>query len=221
MILMLLHMGCSKVNFLPIQGDIEGWITDNNGQPVAGASVSATYVAPTEFGIGEQKTASTTTDSEGHYHLTSLWDEVHLQINHPGLESISTLVKLKAKKTSLLVDLSMEGIPSIQSVTFDKTVLSVSPALLDTIRFHIEVKDMYNSQTGNYQGNLLLEDGTGKTSLITGVTVKEQGLNRVLLAGIITVGDLVPGTYQPLAETIDPDENSHRIKVSQTIQIEQ
>lgn len=217
---LLLHLGCEKITFLPIQGEIEGRITDNNGQAVAGASVSATFEAPTEFGRGEQQTKSTTTDADGHYQLTGLWDEILLRVDHPGLEPVSTGVKLKVKEQSSREDLTMNGSPSIQDVTFDKTVLSVSSDLPDTIFFSIEVEDLYNSQPGSYRGNLLLEDNTRKTRLITAVTVEEQGLDRVLLTGKITGEDLVPGTYQPLVETIDPDENSHRVIVNQTIRIE-
>ena len=69
---LLLYFGCEKVIFLPIQGDVDGIITDNNGQPVAGATVTATYEAPTQYGESQEETKTTTTDSDGYYHLTNL-----------------------------------------------------------------------------------------------------------------------------------------------------
>ena len=99
-------------------------------------------------------------------------------------------------------------------------MLSVGSDLPDTILFGIEVEDRYNSQPGSYRGNLLLKDSAGQTHLIIGATVSGQGLDRVLLTGIIIGGDLLPGTYQPFAEIIDPDENSHQITVSQSIRVE-
>ncbi|MCB0637626.1 MAG: carboxypeptidase regulatory-like domain-containing protein [Lewinella sp.] len=208
---LLLYFGCEKVIFLPIQGDVDGIITDNNGQPVAGATVTATYEAPTQYGEAQEETKTTTTDSDGYYHLANLWDEVRLQINHAGLEPVGTRVTLTNKKWNVQVDLALNGSPTIQRVTFDKTTLSVDTTLADTIQFDLEVADTYNNQSGDYQGNLLLEDGAGHIRRIVSATVAEQSLERVLLAGTLTAGELPAGTYRVKAEVTDPDGNTHWI----------
>ena len=217
---MLLHLGCKKVTFLPVQGDVEGYITDNNGQPVGGATVSATFEAPTQFGEAQEQSKSVTTASDGHYHLANLWDEVLLHIEHPGLEPVKTRVELSVKESDIKADLTLNGSPTINGVTFDKTLLSIGSGLADTIHFDLEVEDTYNNQFGNYLGNLLLEDSAGITRRIVSATVKEQSLFRVLLTGIVTAGEMRAGSYQVKVEVTDPDGNSHWITADQSILLE-
>lgn len=217
---LILLFGCKKVTFLPIQGDVEGYITDNNGQPVSGATVSATFEAPTQYGPAEDQNKSTTTDSDGYYHLKDLWDEILLHVDHSGLEPTTTLIKLSGKERFLQVDLALNGSPTISRVTFEKTILSIDSLLQDSILFEVEVEDSYNNQFGDYQCNLKLEDSAGNTRRIVSATVKEQSLKRVLLAGVVTAGKLQAGSYLVNAEVIDPDGNSHLAPSVEIISIE-
>lgn len=203
------YFGCEKVTWLPIQGDIEGFVTDNNGQTLAGVTVTASFESPTEFGQAEMKSSTFVTGPDGYYRLEDLWDAVQIRAEHPGHELTSVLVELKLKDQSPRVDFSLNGSPFIQGLTFSKTNLSVTSGILDSIQFTLEVTDAYNNMLGDYQSNLLLENGSGSTQAIIPGTIQSQGLDRVLLQGWITSEDLVSGTYRVSAETLDPDNNSY------------
>ncbi|MEZ5042109.1 MAG: hypothetical protein R2828_19585 [Saprospiraceae bacterium] len=160
------------------------------------------------------------TGPDGYYRLEGLWDAVQIRVEHSGHEPTSVLFELKLKDQSPRMDFSLKGSPFIQGLTISKSILSDTSGIIDSIHFILEVRDFYNNTVGDYQANLLLENGSGNTQAIIPGVIQSQGLNRVLLEGWITSEDLVPGTYRISAETLDPDNNSYFLATDISILLE-
>lgn len=216
---LLAFLGCKEVIFIPIQGAIEGYITDNNGDPISGVTVSATFVAATSSGQAFPSTKSTSTNNEGYYKLIELWDEVEINIQHAGFESMFQFIDLQGNPQPEL-NIELVGSPTIQAITLNKNTLALNTQALDTILAKIEILDVYNSQFGNYSGNLILQNSAGKAQSIFATTNEIGSQNLFLLEALITNGELPQGTYSVLVEATDPDGNTHQLIADQTIQLE-
>ncbi len=212
-------LGCQGVIFLPIQGEIDGYVTDNNGKPIVGVTVSAAFLAASSGGESIPRNRSTTTDQEGYFRLSELWDEVEISINHSGFKRQSRFIDLQDNSKPEL-NLELEGSPSIQAITLSKDSLSLNLSTPDTIMAKMEILDAFNSQSGNYKGNLILQNSAGEAQSIFANTKQSGGQNLFLLETLITTEGLPPGTYSLLAEATDPDGNTHQLVVDEVIQVE-
>lgn len=216
---LLFQLSCEHVVFLPVQGEIEGYVRDTNGKPVAGITVSAAFEAASSSGQAAASVQSAKTDLEGYYRLNDLWDEISLSINHPGFEPVFHFIDLKDEARPV-VNIELIGSPKIQGIALDKNALSLSLPTPDTIVAQIEVLDAYNSQDGSYKGSLILQDATGNTQAIVGATNPSGSQSLYLLEALISSDELAKGTYSVTVEATDPDGNTHRITTDQIIQIE-
>ena len=205
-------ISCEKAIFLPRQGAIEGIITNNNGEPMAGVEVSASFEAASPNGQPFHEVKSIRTDRDGYYRLSNLWDEVEVNIVQPGFQPLIHHVDLR-KNTQPVVNLVLVGSPTIKNVAFDKTTLQSS----DTIVARMEIEDVFNSQPGNYGGNLLLMDMQGAIQSIFPAGAIQESQNRFLLEALITADVMPPGSYQVLVEVFDPDSNLHQISADDRI----
>lgn len=205
---------CKDVIFIPTQGNIKGFVEDNNGVPLAGVQVVATFEPPSQNGEAFPKTTTAITDAEGYYKLTELWDDVALSISQSGFRSFTKLVDL-GEDDDLELDLTLEGSPSILAVTPTKTTLSA--ATPDTLGIGIEVLDLFNSQEGVYTGNILLQNTSGITQVIVPANMIASSEQQFLLEAQIT-SDLLPiGSYMLVIEVSDPDRNTYQRKTGQEI----
>lgn len=209
---------CEEIDFLPIKGTIEGNITDNNGNYLPGVQITAAFKAPSESGQAFEETRSTTTDAEGHYRLTELWDEISLSIDHPGFRPFFTQIDL-GEKYNPQVDIILEGSPSILAIVPDTTTLSASTQ--DTLIVDIEVSDTYNSGGNFYEVNLLLQNEAGVTKAIVPSITRFAGKEQFLFEALVITADLqLPsGNYALTVEVLDPDGNMHQKQAEQGISI--
>ena len=81
----------------------------------------------------------------------------------------------------------------------------------------MEIEDVFNSQPGNYGGNLLLMDMQGAIQSIFPAGAIQESQNRFLLEALITADGMPPGSYQVLVEVFDPDSNLHQISADDRI----
>ncbi|MGD1895113.1 MAG: carboxypeptidase-like regulatory domain-containing protein [Cyclobacteriaceae bacterium] len=212
-------LSCDQIDFLPIKGTIEGIITDNNGVLLPGIDITATFEAPSESGQAQEEILTTTTDAEGYYRLTELWDEVSLSINNPGFRPVFRQVDL-AEKYNPQLDITLEGSPSILAIVPNATALSASTQ--DTLIVDIEVSDTFNSEERFYEVNLLLQNEAGVTQAIIPATNTFAGSERFLFEALAMVDDLqLPlGSYTITAEVLDSDGNIQQKQGEQAVIIE-
>ena len=207
-------MACEDVIFIPTQGTIEGFVEDNNGVPLSGIQVSATFEAPTQSGQSFPETQVVVTDADGFYRFSELWDEVTFSINQQGFRPFTKLIDL-GEDDDLELNLSLEGSPSILTIALDKTTLSV--ANQDTSNVDIEVVDLYNSQTGIYTGSILVQNSGGGTQTIVPANMTLSSEQQFLLESEIRSEILPIGTYTLVIEIKDPDGNIYQSKTEQQI----
>lgn len=196
---------CEEVIFIPVQGSIQGVITDNNGMPLQGVNVTAAYEAPSQQPFESTKTVST--DANGFFQINDLWDKVALNASLSGFKPGSALVDL-ADDSKPVVDFVLEGSPSITDIRLDKNSLSASEA--DTLSIVVEVQDKFNDNTGSYIANIIVQTGDGATQTISNMSVQGQGLEVLLFKGTILSTGLASGTYLLIIEVRDPDGNRHQ-----------
>ncbi|MEL7118335.1 MAG: carboxypeptidase-like regulatory domain-containing protein [Bacteroidota bacterium] len=208
---------CEEISIIPAQGTIEGIVVDNNGLPQAGVQVSATFEPPTQGGEPFPKTETTTTDAIGFYRFSELWDEVSISIDQPGFHPYISSIDLGKGRNQVLNPI-LEGSPIIVRVDLNKTTLNTGS--LDTINIDIEVMDVFNSQAGNYIGNILVQNTNGGTQAIIPASTIASSQQKFLLKTQIT-SDLLPiGTFSLLAEVSDPDGNTDQSQLEQRISIQ-
>lgn len=217
---LMTQFGCKDVILIPTKGTITGIVTDNNGTPLAGVQVSATYDAPSQ-GPGQPPfptTVTTVTDNYGYYRLADVWDAVTLAINQSGFLSVTTLVDMNDNNRPVL-NLTLSGSPTIENVTLNKTTLVSAPP--DTITIRLEVKDVFNANTGaNYTVNFFLKAQTGATTAILPATLHAQSLDQYLFDAFLTSGEYPAGTYGLQAEVQDPDGNRQQVDLGEEITVE-
>lgn len=198
---------CEDIVFLPVMGTIEGTITDNNGRLVSGVTVTATFEQPGQQAFQVTKTG--TSDDNGFYRISDLWDEVSLSVQSSGFRPVSAFLDL-GKKNKPVLDFVLEGSPTIVDLRLDKTTLtSQNP---DTLHVIVEVEDSFNSIAQGYTGHLVLKGPTGNTQAIVDLSIESQGLEVTLFSGQVVSTSLPSGAYQVIAEVKDPDGNTHQLQ---------
>ncbi len=205
--LLMSFSACKDIVFIPTQGSIQGVITDNNGLPLQGVNVSATYEEPSQQPFESTKTAST--DTEGFFQINDLWDKVALNANLAGFKPASALIDL-VDHSKPMVDFVLEGSPTISDIRLDKRTLSAT--VPDTLSIIIEVRDAFNLNSSEYTTNLLVQNQAGATQTIRSISLQGQGFEVLLFQGNILSEDLSEGTYLLLAEVRDPDGNRHQLE---------
>lgn len=213
-------VGCKDVIFIPIKGTIECFVTDNNGSPLVGVQVSATYDAPSQSPgqLPLPTTISVVTDYRGYCLLKDVWDEVTVTVNQPGFLPVTTQVDMNDYNHPTL-NLALTGSPTIAIVALNKTTLA--SAFPDTIAIRVEVRDVINANSGaNYTVNCLLRPQSGATTAIIPATLFSQSLDQYLFDAFMISGDYPAGTYGLLAEVKDPDGNSHQLDFGQNVIVE-
>lgn len=215
---LLLTGSCKDVIFIPVKGSISGYIADNNGTPMAGIQVSAAFSTPGQSS-GQPPSPTTltaTSDKDGYYRLSDVWDEVHLSVNASGFLPVTTRIDLGDNSHPAL-DITLSGSPTIGAVSLSKTVLSEMTA--DTAIISMEVRDVFNLNSQGYTGNFLLKADNSVTKIIIPAILLSQSLEQYLFKSLITSPDLPAGNYDLIAEVRDPDGNMHQISTGQTITI--
>lgn len=210
-------LACDDVIFVPSQGSIHGIVTDNNGVPLAGVQVSATFEAPSQGGESFPETKTATTDANGYYRFTELWDEVVFSIEQSGFRPITQWVDLR-KENDLELNVSLEGSPEILGLNLIKTTLTKETP--DTLQVGIEVLDSFNSQTGDYSGSILLQDDNGATQAIVSASMLSASQQQFLLNAQITSDLLTMGIYTLVVEVSDPDQNHYQLHSDQQISVQ-
>ncbi len=204
---------CSEAIFLPVQGSVEGIVTDNNGLPLVGVSVIATYQAPSESGQAFEQIKTATTAAGGVFRFNELWDEVHLGFNHPGFQPAGTHFQLTHDQRRQNIDFSLEGSPTITGVNLTKSELAeVTP---DTLVVNVEVTDNFNDLTDGYQSKLLLLENSGSLVDVLDLSLESNGINTYLFGASLISGTLPAGVYPMTVEVQDPDGNQHRQSAGQ------
>lgn len=217
LLLCLSSMACDDVIFVPSQGSIHGTVKDNNGVPLAGIRVSATFEAPSQGGESFPETKTVTTDANGYYRFSELWDEVVFSIEQSGFRPLTQWVDL-GKENDLELNVSLEGSPEILGLNLIKTTLTTETP--DTLDVGIEVLDSFNSQTGEYTGSILIQDDSGATQAIVPATMLAASQQQVLLNAQITSDLLTKGIYTLVVEVSDPDQNRYQLNPDQQISVE-
>lgn len=199
---------CSETIFLPIQGSVEGIITDNNGLPLVGVSVIATFQPPSESGQAFEQTKTATTAAGGIFRFSELWDEVHLAFNHPGFQPAGTHFQLTHDQRRQNIDFTLEGSPTITGINLSKSALA--EATPDTLVINVEVTDNFNDLTDGYQSKLLLLENNGSLADVLDLSLESNGINTYLFGAALISGNLSAGVYPMTVEVQDPDGNQHR-----------
>ena len=212
-------VSCKDLIIIPERGSINGYVTDNNGAPLAGVQVSATFTAPSQS-QGQQSfptTLTAQTDNSGYYQLSELWDDVTVSVQQQGFQPTITLIDLSENDQPSL-NITLSGSPTIGTVNLNKTTFISGQA--DTLSVRMEVQDLYNSNSQGYTGNFLLKTDGGVIASIINATLLSESLNFYLFKGAISTEELPAGTYGIQAEVRDPDGNMHRIDLAQHISVE-
>lgn len=210
-------VACEEVIYWPVEGRIEGIVTDNNGAPLEGVQVTAVFESPSPDGQAFETIKSTTTTADGKYHLAKLWDNLILKTDREGFLPASVLVTLTKNNQHPIHDFSLQGSPTITRVALSQELLSAAGP--DTVTVNLEVKDTYNSLPESYECNVLLSGTDGGTFTILNAPLGYQGLETFLFRTDITSDMLPVGNYAIAAEVRDPDGNEHRREVG-TITVE-
>lgn len=210
-------LACDDVIFIPAQGSIHGYVEDNNGVPLAGIQLSATFEAPSQGGQSSPETKTVTTNDNGFYRFSELWDEVVVNVGQSGFRPITKWIDL-GEEDDLELNLTLEGSPEILGLKLIKTILTAETP--DTLQVGIEVLDSFNSQTGEYTGSILIQNASGATQAIVPATMTAASQQQFLLNAQIT-SDLLPiGTYTLVVEVNDPDQNSYQLNSDQQISVQ-
>ncbi|MBX2872932.1 MAG: carboxypeptidase-like regulatory domain-containing protein [Saprospiraceae bacterium] len=217
LLMLLACMACDDVVFVPIQGSIQGLVKDNNGQPLAGIQLSATFEAPSQGGESFPETQTATTDANGFYRFSELWDEVTFSVEQAGFRPITQWIDLGDDK-NLELNIVLEGSPEILGLNLVKTTLTA--ATPDTLEVGIQVLDSFNSNSGEYTGSIIIQDADGATQAIVPANMIGASQQQFLLNAQLT-SDLVPmGTYTLIVEVSDPDQNSYQLDSGQQISVQ-
>jgi len=213
-------IGCQDLILIPAKGNVEGHVKDNNGTPLAGVQVSATFDAPSE-NVEVQPFANTVTavtDNDGYFRVKDVWDEVTVTIDQSGFLPVLIWLDMNENNRPIL-DLTLNGSPTIGILTLSKTTLASDS--LDTIAIRIEVKDVYNLNAGaGYTVNFFLKTITGAIMTILPASLHSQSLQQYLFDALLLSGDDPKGTYRLEAEVQDPDGNIQQVDFGQDIIIE-
>lgn len=215
-----LMFSCEKSPiFIPVKGSISGSVFDNNGAPLSGVKIEASFTAPENTsGSSPASSATASSQADGHYQLTELWDEVELNIQQEGFQPVSESLKLTHSNSDPQLDFTLVGSPTVQSVAFSKTLLTESET--DSIIISIAAQDLYNSNTESYLGKLLIKDDSGQTKIILTAEEEAQSNTVHLFTSTLSAGRLPLGSYQVVAEVTDPDGNAHTLTASEQIQVQ-
>lgn len=210
--------GCQEVVFYPVQGSVSGIVRDNNGVPMQGIAVSVTFQEPAQS-PGQTvfpQTKSTQTDHNGYYKIEDLWEEILLSTQVTGFEPAARYHNLRDNSNPVL-DLTLNGSPTVVTYKLSKPVLSITNS--DTIRFDIEVRDVYNESGQPYKCTIRLLDGNQATAAIVTANLKSESLETYLFEGQIRSEDLTtPGNYILEVEVRDPDNHQHRLNTGLSLQ---
>lgn len=216
----MLGYGCDDMVIFPSKGSIRGTITDNNGTPLSGVTVSITYNQPAQS-PGEPvfpQTKTVQTDDNGYYMARDLWDEIQLTVQGTGYE-VKTLFHDLKDDNEPEINLVLSGSPTVLSYAISKPILRLDT--IDAVVFDVEVRDAYNESVAPIQCNVRLLDDNLTTIAVYSADLKSQGLEHYLFTGqILSENFLDTGTFFLEVEVLDPDLHTHRLSTGLTLTVE-
>lgn len=207
----LISFGCKDVLLYPTKGTISGIVTDNNGTPLTGITVSATYdeLGQTPGQAPFPRTETTQTDHTGYFQLKDLWDEVLLTVQVPGFLPVTRRFELQ-DDNKVDIDLQLQGSPTVTAVSLSKPTISMSTP--DSVTVSLEARDVYNQSSLPYQCNVLLVNGSQVTVAIVPASLLNQGFEHYLFEGLILSENITSGgNHSIVVEVQDPDGHTHRV----------
>ncbi len=210
LILLVFITSCEQNIFGPNEGSLEGTITDNNGNPVQGAKITAKHIKENEEGVDnlQEKTVNITSDAAGFYRFEKIpLTEHEIIVEKNGLEDFSQFIILSQSNISQTLNASLNGSPTIKSTSFSPTAISI--AANDNSTINITVNDVFNETQGdiNYSAKCLLYKGTVLETIID-LPLLSNSSTLFVFEKQIQATSLDSFTYDVTFEIIDPDRQT-------------
>ena len=206
-------ISCKKNIFGPNKGKLTGTITDNIGNKINGATVTAKYLEEDSENIEtlSYKTINVTTNEDGFFELKGvILSENEILIVKNGLESQSKYIVMTQQNNNQELNFSLKGTPEISSYTLSESTIYTSPidsSFADTTSINIVVNDDYNDATVNYSAKCLLYQGTVLKHIID-LSLQSSAVSLFIFETDISATALSVGTYSISTEVTDADGNT-------------
>ncbi|MEM7371417.1 MAG: carboxypeptidase regulatory-like domain-containing protein [Bacteroidota bacterium] len=246
-ILAIMSFGCHEITIVPIPGSVAGTVNDNNGNPLEGVLIEATFTPASTLQEATESTKSTTTSASGSYRIEDLWDEVTLSATKTGFKGESFTIELDTEGPAQQ-EFVMIGSPVIQTIQPDSSTLIIpesellitaadttiigydtiiSPVdtvinmLSDSVSISVEVEDPFDSSIPSFQGGLVFENSQGV--LVLELPLQQVAItgHRAALQAWVFSSQLEPDAYTLHADITDVDGNSHSFTASQKLEVKE
>jgi len=213
-------VACSTDIFGPNKGTLEGVVKDNNGNELAGVTVTAKYISSTDAdGTVNYSSINTVTDQSGYHFLDDVFlTENKIIFQKEGFKTYTAYVNLTQNNNHQNINTMLVGSPKITQLQVDNTTISV--AANQTATFTVTVKDFYNDDTTatDFKVTLLLyKSGDLISSLTLDLTANSNTV--FVFKKKINATDISLGTYTLASEVIDPDGNFYRKEFQQILTV--
>ncbi len=202
----MLISGCEENIFGPNEGNISGFVLDNNGRVLEGVQVSATYTLDEST-----KSINTSSDETGYYILEKvplLENEIKAELT--GFESNTRFLFLNQENTAQTLNFTLKGAPEYVSHTQSASVIySSDTTQADTVQFSVVVQDEYNSSSSNlYSMSLIFKERSGGAIMhIADIDLSSSSNTIYLFKGTVEAADLSVDDFLIDIEISDPDGN--------------
>lgn len=213
----LVGSGCQDNIFGPNKGTLSGFVQDNNGQYIEGATVTANYMVN-----DEEKSLSISTDESGYYVIEDVaLTENEVLVNAFGFRAEAQFISLSQDNDNATLNFSLDGAPSYVSHSLSREVIYQGDTLgNDTVGVSVVVRDLYNTvESVIYGANLLLLDGDENVLGIKKVDLSGYSSTSYIFSATLQAGKYPKGLYSLDLELSDPDGNVQLNKGIGTLEI--
>lgn len=206
--------GCKKGLNIPLKGSISGYVIDEfTNDSIPNVEIQALFTLPNN-GTGEERTKTTTTTSNGFFHIEDIWDRARVTVSKPGFRTLSFDISIQDDADTTFI-LKTRGFPKIVGSSFSTKDLSHIEN--DTMNISVEIEDRYNEIEGTYSAVIFfydLERNVTVASIQLNETVQSQSFINLQGQTDATVFPLLGANetervYGYFIEVTDPDENSN------------
>jgi hypothetical protein len=211
-------ISCEKNIFGPNEGSLSGTITDNNGEVIEGAKITAAYTDGDETG-----SATTSSDDDGFYELNKVrLSENIITVEATGFETDERVVFLDQQSDEQSLSFDLNGAPYLSSFNLSSSIIDTTSGSTDSsATLTVNVRDDYNAsslttytvsailynQSDNSIAHIILLDASGNTSTL------------FVLEATFNSENVQLGSYSLTLEIEDPDGNSTTVKDIATLDV--
>ena len=206
---------CDEILFYPIEGNIDGIVTDNNNTPVFDANVTLTYTSS-----GTETTKSTNTNNNGEYFFEEIpVGSIEVEVTKQGLSICRKNTKLEKDARNATVHCELEGSPIFMGLYLEKETLSKSAQ--DTTSVLIQAEDLFDeNEFEAHEAALIFHNAEDVIVWIENIEMEARGIKEVLfIKDDLTAENLVVDTYHLDVSIEDPDGNTFSIDLDRTLQV--